>query len=88
MKRRLLPPIDQDGLTPKSKKQVGKLQSFTEGLLTEIHAFVDLVARLKDEISILKGQKKRPIFAPSRMNEEAGQADDTAAKSQPTRRTS
>jgi hypothetical protein len=45
MKRRLLPPVDQDELTPKSKKQVGKLQCFTEGLLEEIHAFEDLVGK-------------------------------------------
>jgi hypothetical protein len=86
MKRRLLPPVDQDELTPKSKKQVGKLQCFTEGLLEEIHAFEDLVARFKDEVAILKGEKKRPVFKPSRMNEEAGQVDNTAAECQPTKR--
>lgn len=86
MKQRLLPPVDKDELTPKSKKQVGKLQSFTEGLLEEVHAFEDLVARLNDELAILKGEKKRPVFKPSRMNEEAGQADNTAAECQPTKR--
>jgi len=86
MKRRLLPPVDQDELTPKSKKQVGKLQCFTEGLLEEIHAFEDLVARLKDEVAIRKGEKKRPVFKPSRMNEEAGPADNTAAECQPSKR--
>lgn len=75
MKQRLLPPVDKDELTPKSKKQVGKLQSFTEGLLEEVYAFEDLVARLNDEMAILKGEKKRPVFKPSRMNEEAGRAD-------------
>lgn len=38
------------------------------------------VARLNDEVAILKGGKKRPVFKPSRMNEEASQADNTAAQ--------
>jgi hypothetical protein len=86
MKRRLLPQVDDDELTPKSRKQVGKLQAFGEGLLEEIHAFEDLVARLNDEVAVLKGEKKRPVFTPSRMNEEAGQADNTAAQCQPGKR--
>jgi hypothetical protein len=35
-------------------------------------------ARLKDEVAILKGEKKRPVFKPSRMNEDAGKLGDTA----------
>lgn len=80
MKQRLLPGVDKDDLPPKSKKQIGKLQTFAEGLLAEIYAFEDRVARLNDEVAVLKGEKKRPIFKPSRMNEEAGQVDSSAAK--------
>lgn len=80
MKRRLLPQVDRDALPRKQKRQVGKLQAFTEGLLEEIHAFEDLVARLNDEVAILKGEKKRPVFKPSRMNEDAGQADSATAE--------
>ena len=76
MKQRLAPQVDEDELTPKTKKQVGQLQSFTQGLLEEVHAFEELVARMADEMAILKGEKKRPVFKPSRMNEEAGQADN------------
>ena len=86
MKRRLLPQVDGDELMPKSKRQVGKLQAFTEGLLEEVHAFEDLVARLNDEVAILKSEKKRPVFKPSRMNEGAGQVDNTAAACQPAKR--
>lgn len=41
MKHRLLPQVDKEDLSRKQKKQVGKLQAFTEGLLEEIHAFED-----------------------------------------------
>jgi hypothetical protein len=37
-------------------------------------------------MAILKGEKRRPVFKPSRMNEEAGQADDTAARSPSAKR--
>jgi hypothetical protein len=30
---------------------------------------------LKDEVAVLKGEKKRPVFKPSRMNEDAGKPD-------------
>lgn len=36
-------------------------------------------------MSILKGEKKRPVFKPSRMNEEAGKADETV-KTSPAKR--
>jgi hypothetical protein len=78
MKKRVLPAVDEDGLSPKAKKQVHHLQAYSEGLIEEIHAFEDKVARLDDEVAILKGEKKRPIFKPSRMHEEAGQADHEA----------
>jgi hypothetical protein len=86
MKPRLLPQVDKDELPRKHKKQIGKLQTFAEGLLEEVHAFEDLVARLKDEMAILKGEKKRPVFKPSRMNEQAGQADNTATACPPAKR--
>ncbi len=84
MKQRITPSVDQDELPPKTRKQVGKLQAFAEGLLEEVHAFEDLVAHLNDEMAILKGEKKRPVFKPSRMNEEAGQTDHKAAAQCPS----
>jgi hypothetical protein len=58
MKQRLLPQVDEDELPRKHKKQVGKLQTFAEGLLEEIYAFEDRVGRLNEEVAILKGEKK------------------------------
>lgn len=86
MKQRILPHVDKDELPRKHKKQIGKLQTFTEGLLEEIYAFEDRVGHLNDEVAILKGEKKRPVFKPSRMNEEAGQADDKTAQGQTGKR--
>ena len=84
MKLRAATVVDDGELPPRLKKQVGKLQAFAEGLLEEVFAFENLVARLNDEVAILKGEKKRPVFKPSRMNEDAGQADDKAAKPCPS----
>ena len=86
MKKRVAPQVDEADLPPKSKKQVGKLQAFTEGLLEEIRAFEELVGHLTDEMALLKGEKKRPVFKPSRMNEEAGLPAALATGSQPTKR--
>lgn len=74
MKERILPPVDEDELSPKSKKQINKLQAFSEELLEENNQFREENAHLKDEVAILKGEKKRPVFKPSRMHEEAGKA--------------
>lgn len=81
MKLRLVPHVDKDELPRKQKTQVSKLQAFTEGLLAENIAFEERLARLTDEVSILKGEKKRPVFKPSRMNEDAGKADSSTTQS-------
>jgi hypothetical protein len=43
---------------------------------------------LKDEVAVLKGEKKRPKFKPSRMHEEAGKAGapDRQQQTKPARR--
>lgn len=75
MKKRILPAVDEADLSPTAKRQVNHLQAYCEGLIEEIHAFEDKVARLNDEVAILQGEKKRPIFKPSRMHEDAGKTD-------------
>ncbi|PWF48581.1 hypothetical protein [Massilia glaciei] len=75
MKLRLVPHVDKDELPRKQKTQVSKLQTFAECLLAENIAFEERLVRLTDEVAILKGEKKRPVFKPSRMNEDAGKAD-------------
>jgi Transposase IS66 family len=72
MKTRLLPYVEDQDLPPRVGAQLRILQCFSEGLIEENHALQEKVARLKDELAVLKGEKKRPVFKPSRMHEEAG----------------
>jgi hypothetical protein len=77
-KLHILPGIDEDDLSPKSKMQVNRLQAASEEMLEENNQLREENAQLKDEVAVLKGEKKRPVFKPSRMNEEAGKPGDTA----------
>lgn len=75
MKRRLLPQVDSEELPLKQKRQMGRIVAFADDLLEERQAFEGRIACLTDEVTILEGEKKRPIFKPRRMNEDAGKAD-------------
>jgi len=77
-KQRVVPAIDENCLSPESQVQVNHLQVFAEETLEENNQLREENARLKDEVAILKGEKKRPVFKPSRMNEDAGKPSDTA----------
>lgn len=77
-KQRVVPAIDEDCLSPELQVQVNHLQMFAETTLAENNHLREENARLKDEVAILKGEKKRPVFKPSRMNEDAGRLSDTA----------
>lgn len=77
-KQRVLPAVDEHCLSPESQVQVNHLQVFAEETLEENNQLREENARLKDEVAILKGEKKRPVFKPSRMNEDAGRLGDTA----------
>lgn len=70
----LPPSVDVDDLPPKEKEQVNCLQVYSEAALEEIRRLQDENAHLKDNLAIAKGEKKRPVFKPSRMNEDAGKA--------------
>ena len=76
-KPHVLPVVDDACLPPESKVQVHCLQAASEKVLEENNRLWEENARLKDEVAILKGEKKRPVFKPSRMNEDAGKLDDT-----------
>jgi hypothetical protein len=76
-KPHVLPAVDDTCLPPASKVQVHCLQAASEKMLEENNRLWEDNARLKDEVAILKGEKKRPVFKPSRMNQDAGKVADT-----------
>jgi hypothetical protein len=65
-----------------------KLLAWGEGLIEIIHRLQEQDVQLKDEVAVLKGEKKRPTFKPSRMHEEAGKASapDRQQQTKPARR--
>src|ERR1039457_1874786 len=82
-RHQVLPTVDEEDLAPEAKKQVNNLQAFRQRLLEENNGLREENAHLKDEMAVLKGEKMRPVFKPSRMNEDAGKtADNTQADSE------
>lgn len=77
-KLRILPAVDKTVLSPQSKVEVSCLQAFAEQSLEENNWLREENAHLKDEVAVLKGEKKRPVFKPSGMNEDAGKPGATA----------
>jgi len=67
---------------------VMKLLAWGEGLIEIILRQHEQELHLKDEVAVLKGEKKRPKFKPSRMHEEAGKAcaPDRQQQTKPARR--
>src|SRR5471032_3687025 len=65
-----------------------KLLAWGEGLVEIILRLQEQELHLKDEVAVLKGEKKRPKFKPSRMHEEAGKAcaPDRQQQTKPARR--
>jgi chorismate mutase len=67
---------------------VMELLAWGDGLVEIIHRLLEERGHLKDEVAVLKGEKKRPTFKPSRMNEDAGKAvrSDWTQNGEPAKR--
>ena len=63
-----LPEIPEEERTPLVKELVGIIEELAQSVQSQ----AEQIERLNDEVAILKGQKKRPRFQPSKMNEQAG----------------
>src|SRR6516164_7653217 len=65
-----------------------RLLAWGDGLIEIILHKDEQELHLKDEVAVLKGEKKRPTFKPSRMHEEAGKAgaSDPQQQTKPARR--
>lgn len=74
MKKKLVAPyIAEAERTP----AVLKVLAWAEGLVELIHRLLEHAGHMKDEVAVLKGEKKRPTFKPSRMHEEAGKTSES-----------
>ncbi len=62
----VLPDIPVQDQTPTVKA----LLALTEQFAQQIQLQTEEIARLKDEINILKGEKKRPVFKPSKLDKQ------------------
>lgn len=84
MKKIALPHVPEADQTAAVKK----LLSWGEDRIETIHRLQEQVLHLKDEVAVLKGEKKRPKFKQSRMNEDAGKASkpDRAQNGKPAKR--
>ena len=71
-----LPDIPEHELTPVVKVLLGII----EGLAVKVQRQEEEIQQLKDEVAILKGEKKRPKFKPSKLDKEAGKDDDDQEK--------
>lgn len=71
-----LPDIPEHEQTPVVKVLLGII----EELAVKVQKQEEELQQLKDEVAILKGEKKRPKFKPSKLDKEAGKDDDDQAK--------
>ena len=69
-----LPDIPEAEQTPLVKGLLGIIEQLAE----RVRCQEEEIGRLKDEIAVLKGEKKRPRFKPSKLDQEAGK--DTRGK--------
>ena len=72
VKRIELPKIPEQEQTPLVKALLRVIAQLAE----QVQRLEEGNGRLKDEIAVLKGEKKRPTFKPSKMEEQAGQERD------------
>jgi hypothetical protein len=78
-----IPPIPEAERTP----LVTLLLGLIEDLAERVQKQDEEIAQLKDEVRVLKGQKKRPQFKPSKMDEQTDpdQSEGKAAEEDPRR---
>lgn len=69
-----LPDIPEAEQTPVVKG----LLALVEQLIEQVHRQQEEIDTLKDEVRVLKGQKKRPRFKPSKLDESTGDDDEPA----------
>ena len=72
----VIPDIPEQDQTAAVKVLLALAEQFAQ----QIQLQTEEIARLKDEINILKGEKKRPVFKPSKLDKQTdkqNQSDDS-----------
>jgi hypothetical protein len=84
MKNLAAPHVAEADRTP----AVMEVFAWGDGLVEIIHRLLEEMGHLQDEVAVLKGEKKRPTFKPSRMNEDAGKTagPDRTQNGEPVKR--
>ena len=78
MKILVIPTVNDTDVLPQGRLSVKALVGFTEEVVESLYRLQELNQHLRDEVAVLKGEKKRPEFKPSRMNEDAGASEPSA----------
>jgi hypothetical protein len=81
-KRFELPPIPESERAPLVRGLLGMIET----LVQEVQRQEEQIGQLKDEIAVLKGEKKRPRFKPSKLEEKAGKKDQKDNDTKPAKR--
>ena len=71
-----LPDIPEEEQTPLVKVLLGIIEQLVE----RVQRQEEEIVLLKDEIAVLKGEKKRPTFKASKLDKEAGKQADGQEK--------
>ncbi len=74
-----LPDIPEQDQTPVVKALLG----LVEQLIDRVQQQDEEIALLKDEINILKGEKKRPVFKGSKLDKKTQPDTDNSSESTP-----
>jgi len=83
VKRNKVPYIRDHADTPRSvRKGINRLHRYVDRRAYEYALLADKLQQSRDEIAILKGEKARPVFKPSRMHQDAGKVDFTVSQTQ------
>ena len=71
-----LPDIPEAAQTPLVKELLGIIAQLAD----TVRQHEETIARLQDEIAVLKGEKKRPQFKPSQLDKKAGQDEEASGE--------
>lgn len=83
MKNNKIPYVRDHVGTPKSvQKEINHLHRYTDRRAYKYAMLAAKYQQCRNEVAVLKGEKARPVFKPSRMHQDAGKIDFTVSQAQ------